>query len=159
MSSVKSVVPVNSSEMAAWVQAFGSIGAILGAVWVASNQRRAQEKDALARSHLVESHVRLLAERALRAVDIQYKDNANLMSKLNLISGLTHSLDSINLLDLPSLALLEPVSTLRDALRGLEEGMRQAQKDTILAYWISSAEAITFIALVAVSSRNILEVK
>lgn len=44
MTSVKSIVPVTSSEMAAWVQAFGSIGAIIGAVWISMQHHRKEEE-------------------------------------------------------------------------------------------------------------------
>ncbi len=151
------VVNIGSSELASWVQAIGSIAAILIAVWVASSQRRAQLQDEKARSQLVECHVRSLAERSKRAVTIQSRERINLKSSLNLISGLRHSLDNINLLDLPSVQLLEPVSTLRDALRGLEGGMLEAESDKILDFWMDTPTAALWISLATVSANQVLK--
>lgn len=157
MTSVKSIVPVTSSEMASWVQAFGSIAAILIAIWVASSQRRVQQKDEQARVKLIESHVRSLAERSKRAVAVENMKSKNMGSTLSLLTGLCHSLDSINLLSLPSARLLEPVSTLRDALRALEGGMREADSKSFLNVWAGLPTAITWIALVVVSADQILD--
>ena len=44
MTSVNSIVPVTSSEIAAWVQALGSIGAIIGAVWISVQHHRKEEE-------------------------------------------------------------------------------------------------------------------
>lgn len=157
MTSVESIVPVSSSEMASWVQAFGSIAAILIAIWVASSQRRAQQKDERAKAKLIESHVKSLAERSNRAVTIQSREPINLKASLNLITGLRHSLDSINLLDLPSVKLLEPVSTLRDALRGLEGGMREADAGGYLNAWVAMPAAAVWISLAKASANQVLQ--
>lgn len=151
------VAEIGSSELASWVQAIGSIAAILIAIWVASSQRRAQLQDGKARSQLLERHVRSLAERSKRAVTIQSRERINLKSSLNLISGLRHSFDSINLLDLPSVSLLEPVSTLRDALRGLEGGMLEAESDNILSVWMDTPTAALWMSLATVSANQVLE--
>ncbi|TRO31739.1 hypothetical protein EQ845_22315 [Pseudomonas putida] len=142
--------------LASWVQAFGAIAALLIAIWVASSQRRSQERLERERAKLIESHVRSLAERSKRAVAVENMKSSSMGSTFSLITGLSHSLDSINLLSPPSTRLLEPVSTLRDSMRALEGGMRQSDSDGYLHAWIRQPAAITLISLVVVSADQIL---
>ncbi|WP_369991250.1 hypothetical protein [Pseudomonas xanthosomatis] len=142
---------------ASWVQALGSIAALLIAIWVASSQRRSQERLEHERAKLIENHVRSLAERSKRAVALENLNSGNFGSTLSLVEGLSHSLDSINLLSLPSAKLLEPVSTLRDAMRALEGGMRQSNADGYYNVWIKQPGSVIWLALVVASADQILK--
>ncbi|WP_404483480.1 hypothetical protein ABWL43_18405 [Pseudomonas sp. HT11] len=145
--------------LASWVQAFGSIAALGIAIWVASSQRRAQMRADRDKSKLMLSLVKTLAARSRRAVEFSSKERINLLASLNLIRGLSHSLDKIDLLLLPSIEVIGPICTLRDSLRTLEAGMSEADKQQYLATWLTLNEAPLLVALVVSSSKQIAELK
>lgn len=145
--------------LASWVQAFGSIAALGIAIWVASSQRRAQMKADREKSKLMLSLVKTLAARSRRAMEFGSKERINLLASLNLIRGLSHSLDKIDLLLLPSIEVIDPICTLRDSLRALEAGMSEADKQQYLSTWLTLTEAPLWVALVVSSSKQIAELK
>ena len=145
--------------LASWVQAFGSIAALGIAIWVGSSQRRAQMKADREKSKLMLSLVKTLAARSRSAVEFGSKERINLLASLNLIRGLTHSLDKIDLLLLPSIEVIDPICTLRDSLRALEAGMSEADKQHYLSTWLTFPEAPMWVALVVSSSKQIAELK
>ncbi|MCU0121804.1 hypothetical protein N8H74_26390 [Pseudomonas sp. B2M1-30] len=82
------LVSLNSNELASWVQAFGSIAAILAAVWIAGRESRlrktteAQERvEAMIRVVNVVEHTAIAAKNALEAITA----NGNLP---DLVSGM-----------------------------------------------------------------------
>jgi hypothetical protein len=55
------------SDWAAWVQAFGSVGAILGAIWIANTETRRRKRDAQALAHVTIAAISL---RVVRVADV-----------------------------------------------------------------------------------------
>ncbi|PIF47818.1 hypothetical protein CLU80_0038 [Pseudomonas sp. 29] len=145
--------------LSSWVQAFGSIAALGIAIWVASSQRRAQMKADIEKSKLMLSLVKTLADRSRRAVEFGSKERINLLASLNLIRGLSHSLDKIDLPLLPSIEVIDPICTLRDSLRALEAGMSEADKQQYLPTWLTLTEATLWVALVVSSAKQIEQLK
>jgi len=141
--------------LASWVQAFGSISALGIAIWIASSQRHAQLKADKEKSRLIVSLVVTLAGRAARAVVFESKDVSSIRANLNLITGLCHTLDAVDLMQLPRAELIEPICTLRDSLRALEAGMSDADKQQCLPTWLTLPEATLWVALVVSSSKQI----
>ncbi|MFP3369233.1 hypothetical protein [Pseudomonas sp. SIMBA_068] len=145
--------------LASWVQAIGSIGAIGIAIWIASSQRRAEARADRAKSKLVLDLIKTVAARADRAVSNDSVSSMTLNGHLNLIAGLYTTLEKIDLLNLPAENMLEPMCNLRDALRALEAGMREAQRKEYLATWLSQGEAILWKALVKTAAKQIAGLK
>lgn len=141
--------------LASWLQAFGSIAALGIAIWVASSQRRAQLKADKEKSKLLLSLVVTLAGRAERAVVFKSKEISSVRANLNLITGLCHTLDAVDLMQLPRVELIEPICTLRDSLRALKAGMSEADKQQYLPTWLTLPEATLWVALVITSSKQI----
>ena len=145
--------------LASWVQAFGSIAALGIAIWIASSQRRAQLRADKEKSKLLLGLVVTLAERANRAVVFTSREASNIRANLNLITGLCHTLYGFDLMQLPSVEMIEPVCTLRDSLRALEAGMKDADKQQYLATWLTMPEATLWVALVVSSSKQIAKLR
>lgn len=144
---------------ASWVQALGAIAALGIAIWIASSQRRAQLKADKAKAQLTVEILKSLASRAARAVVFKSTERISLEGNLNLIRGLSISLDQLDLTSLPRPELLDPLCTLRDALRALEAGMREAQRQQYLDTWLTTQTACLWVALVISSAKQISEIE
>jgi len=55
--------PTSSQDLAAWVQAVGSIAAIIGAFWIANTQTRQKKNDDLLRAQMVASAISVRLQR------------------------------------------------------------------------------------------------
>ncbi len=105
--------------LSSWVQAVGSILAILVAVWIASSQRREQLRNEQRKFDRDCEFLKVVARSAMWAAkpnpsEISARDAAR---KLIGISSIFRNID---LTGLPDASLVEPVSTIRDALQAAE---------------------------------------
>lgn len=121
--------------LASWVQAVGSILAILFAVMVASSQKREQLKNDRRKFKLQCEFLIVISERALRAAqpnqaEISARDAASMLV------GVCSIFKNIDLISLPDISLIEPVSTMRDALQGAESAI--ANEPRVELYFGSS---------------------
>lgn len=146
---------LSSSELASWVQAIGSITAIAAAVLISSSQRREQINAEKLRVELQLEMINTLAQRADRAVPFGSTAAINLQSSKNIIIGLRFSFEAINLVSLPDASLVEPICTIRDALRAIEAGIAASERSGQFAVYSSSAEFFVWVALVKASSKAI----
>lgn len=121
--------------LASWVQAVGSILAILVAVRIASGQQRQQLKNEQRKFALDCEFLKVISARALRAAtpnppEISAHDAARMLV------GVSSVFKNIDLMGLPDASLVEPVSTIRDALQAAESSM--AKEPRIELYFGSS---------------------
>lgn len=145
--------------VASWVQAVGSVGAIGIAIWIASSQRRSQIRSERKKEKLVLDLIKTIAVRADRIVSNMSASSMTLSGQMNLITGLCVSLEKIDLLNLPAENMLEPTCNLRDAMRALEAGMREAQRQQYLSTWLRMGEAIMWKAMVKTAAKQIADLK
>jgi len=143
--------------VASWVQAVGSVGAIGIAIWIASSQRRSQVRSEKEKAKLVLDLIKTVAGRADRAVSNESVSSMTLNAHMNLITGLCATLEKIDLLNLPAENMLEPTCNLRDAMRALEAGMREAQRQQYLPTWLGMGEAILWKAMVKTAAKQIAD--
>ncbi|MCU7217570.1 hypothetical protein [Pseudomonas sp. VE 196-7] len=146
---------LNRSEVASWVQAVGSVLAIIAAAIIASSQRREQLEREEVRKAVHMRTIRVLSWRARRAVAFQVNSALAIHSSANIISGLRLSFESLSLLDLPSPELVEPISTIRDALRALEIGLADAKINSSLTQYVRLQECNLWVALVESAGKVI----
>lgn len=78
---------------------------------------------------------------------------------MNLITGLCATLEKIDLLNLPAENMLEPTCNLRDSMRALEAGMREAQRQQYLPTWLGMGEALLWKAMVKAAAKQIADLK
>jgi len=141
--------------LASWVQAVGSIAAILAAIKIASSQRREQILNDAQRKETQRQTINVLANRAARGVKLLPNSELSLVSSANIISGLRLSFESVQLVDLPDPKLVEPISTIRDSLRALEAGFREASKSGSLMRYAVTDECCLWVALVISAAKMI----
>jgi hypothetical protein len=146
---------LNSAEVASWVQAVGSVLAIIAATRIASGQRREQLEREETRKAVHMRTIRVLSWRARRAVVFKVNSDLAIHSSANIISGLRLSFESLSLLDLPSPELVEPISTIRDALRALETGLNDAKINRSLTQYVCLQECTLWVALVEAAGKVI----
>jgi len=73
---------VNSSELAAWVQAIGSIAAVVGAAWIAGRQSREAEQRARSEVEGLKKSAAILISYAAQRIDLIAK-SADVQLKAN----------------------------------------------------------------------------
>jgi len=145
----------SSEQLAAWVQAVGSVAAILAAIRIASGQRREQLFNEAQRKETQRQTINVLTERARRGVVFVPNSELSLMSSLAIVTGLRKSFESIALLDLPDPKLVEPISTIRDSLRALEVGLSESSKTGSLMRYVVTQECCLWVALIITASKKI----
>ncbi|MBA6058121.1 hypothetical protein [Pseudomonas juntendi] len=118
---------LGSDEIAAWVQAIGSVAAIVAATLIAGSQaRREQERSDRADAVALEALI-VLAERSVHAVKrLHEKQRPNHRSGEDVayVTACYESFVKIDLLTLPSTAALEQVMIIRS---NLEVALQQAE--------------------------------
>ena len=109
----------NHPGLSSWVQAVGSILAILVAVRVASSQRREQLKNEQRKFDRDCEILKVVARQAVWATkpspsEISARDAARELLRMSSV------FNNIDLMGLPDASLIEPVSTIRETLRAIE---------------------------------------
>ncbi|KTB99485.1 hypothetical protein AO387_21310 [Pseudomonas syringae ICMP 11168] len=116
-----------TSEMAAWVQAIGSVAAILAAISIASRQSRAAVTDKLERDRVVLEAIITLSERAGDTVKRLYeKTSPNSISAEHLayVQASYKEFLIVDLLSLPNVSIFNQVMIVRN---NLEAALQQAE--------------------------------
>jgi len=141
--------------LASWLQAAGSILAILAAIRIASSQRREQIRNDSQRREIQRQTINVLAKRAARGVKLLPDSELSLIGSANIISGLRLSFESVQLIELPDPKLVEPISTIRDSLRALEAGFSEASKRGSLMRYAVTDECCLWVALIVSAAKMI----
>lgn len=105
--------------LSSWVQAVGSILAILVAVRIASSQRREQLRNEQRKFDRDCEFIKVVSSRAMWAAKPNPSESSALDAARMLI-GVSSVFKNIDLMGLPDASLVEPVSTIRDALQAAE---------------------------------------
>ncbi len=109
----------NHPGLSSWVQAVGSILAILVAVWIASSQRREQLRNEQRKFDRDCEFLKVVARSAMWAAKPNPSEISARDAARKLI-GISSIFKTIDLMGLPDASLVEPVSTIRDALQAAE---------------------------------------
>ncbi|MDY7565826.1 hypothetical protein QN400_10695 [Pseudomonas sp. RTC3] len=139
--------------LASWVQALGSILAILVAVRVASSQKREQLKNERIRFERDCEFLKVISDRALRAAkpnpaEITVRDAARMLV------GVSSIFKKIDLMSLPHASLIEPVSTIRDALQAAESSIEGEPR---IELYFGSSEHDKWYRLIFLARNRLLE--
>ncbi|RMV74740.1 hypothetical protein ALP05_01757, partial [Pseudomonas caricapapayae] len=116
-----------TSEMAAWVQAIGSVAAILAAISIAGRQTRAASTDKLERDRVVLEAIIALSERAGYAVKRLYEKtspNSRSAEDVAYVQASYQAFLSVDLLSLPNVSIFDQVMIVRS---NLEVALQQAE--------------------------------
>ena len=143
--------------LASWLQAFGSIFAIFVAIWIASGQHRKQVRAEREKDVRAYDMIKVLAARATRAVNIAGANPFMIENCAVQILGLRKTFESINTLSLPHASLVEPISTIKDALQNLDTDLSAAKRDSRTMDYVTSEACMLWIALVMAASKQIDE--
>ncbi|MDF7793564.1 MULTISPECIES: hypothetical protein [Pseudomonas] len=106
-------------EMAAWVQAVGSVAAILAAISIASRQSREALTDKLERDRVVLEAIIALSERAGHAVKRLYEKtspNSRSAEDVAYVQASYQAFLSIDLISLPNVSIFDQVMIVRSNL-------------------------------------------
>jgi len=132
---------LGSNEIAAWVQAIGSVAAIVAATLIAGSQaRREQARSESADAVALEALI-VLAERSAHAVKRlheKHRPNHPSGEDIAYVTACYEAFIKIDLLTLPSVAALEQVMIIRS---NLEVALQQADKVEQLLYAPAQLEA------------------
>ncbi|WP_440972962.1 hypothetical protein [Pseudomonas koreensis] len=140
--------------LASWVQAVGSILAILVAVRVASSQKREQLRNERTKFERDCEFLRVISDRALRAAK---PDPSNMSARdaARTLIGVSSIFQKIDLMSLPHAYLIEPISTIRDALQAAESSIRAEPK---IELYFESAEHDKWYMLIFLARNRLIEV-
>lgn len=140
----------SGSTVAAWVQAVGSVAAILVASEIASRQGREQAAAARNKNLVVFDGLTQLAHRAERVGEGLPKSSITrtLGMSLSLYTGLKRNFESIDILALPVPELVDPVCTIRDSLQRLEADLGAAITEGFHEKYLSERQYATDVALI-----------
>lgn len=149
----------SGSTVAAWVQAVGSVAAILVASEIASRQGREQAEASNNRNLVVFDGLGQLAQRAVRVGDSLHTSiiTGTLEMSLSLYSGLKRNFDSIDILSLPVPELVDPVCTIRDSLQRLERDVSFAVATGIQEKYLLERRYAIDVGLIIWAKNQIVE--
>lgn len=142
--------------LASWVQAVGSIIAILVAVRVASSQRREQLRNERTKFQRDCEFLKVISDRALRAAKPDPSDMSARDAARTLI-GVSSIFRKIDLMSLPHASLIEPVSTIRDALQAAELAIEGEPR--IELYFGSAEHNKWYMAIFLARNRALEEIR
>lgn len=113
--------------LASWVQAVGSVAAILVAIYIASGQTRKAGRDKREQDRVVLEGLIVMAERAGHAVKRLYEQtspNKSSAEDMAYVQASYQAFISINMLSLPTIAIFTEVMKVRN---NLEVALQQAE--------------------------------
>ncbi|WP_095190008.1 hypothetical protein [Pseudomonas sp. Irchel 3E19] len=151
----------SGSTVAAWVQAVGSVAAILVASEIASRQGREQAEMSNNKNLVIFDGLGQLAQRAVRVGDGLHTSTitGTLEMSLSLYSGLKRNFDSIDILALPVPELVDPVCTIRDSLQRLERDVSFAVATGIQEKYLLERRYAIDVALIIWAKGQIVEAR
>ena len=141
--------------LASWVQAVGSIGAIFVAIGIASGQHRKLVRAEREKDIRVYEMIKILSDRAARAVNLVDANPFMIENCSVQILGLRKTFESINTLSLPHAGLVEPISTIKDALQNLDTDLFNAKREGRLMDYVTSETCTLWTSLVLAASIQI----
>jgi len=149
---------LNGSTMAAWVQAVGSVAAILVATEVASRQSREQTEAVRIAKVVVCDGLMSLTQRAIRVGEGLSQPSApdSIKMSLGLYAGLRKSFEEVDILALPSPDLIDPVCTIRDSLLRLEENIGAAISGAKIDHYLLDRKYAIDVALILCARDQII---
>lgn len=149
-----------SPDWPSWVQAAGSVLAILVAVRIASSQARQQQAAAHRKDVVAVKALQVLSERAFRICEgmINYDPQKHELTGASLVPGLRKSFEDINILDLPEPELIDSVCTIRDSMFDIQKRLVDCESMENRIVYASSDRFYTQIALVMVATNSIINV-
>jgi len=139
--------------LASWVQSVGSILAIFVAVWIASSQKREQLRNERRKFEIDCEFLKVVSDRAIRAVKLN-PAVTSVYDAARMLIGVAAIFDKIDLMSLPDASLVEPISTIRDALQAAESSLSREPRPEV---YFSSREHDKWSALVVAGHRRVLE--
>ncbi|QJI38266.1 hypothetical protein [Pseudomonas sp. ADAK13] len=149
-----------SPDWPSWVQAVGSVLAILVAVRIASSQARQQQAAAHRKDVVAVKALQVLSERAFRICEgmINYNPQEQELTGASLVPGLRKSFEDISILDLPEPALIDSVCTIRDSMFDIQKWLVDCENMNDRIAYANSQRFYTQITLVMVSTNSIINV-
>lgn len=142
--------------LASWVQAVGSILAILVAVRVASSQKREQLRNERTKFERDCEFLKVISDRALRAAKPNPTDSSARDAARTLI-GVSSIFQKIDLMSLPHAYLIEPISTIRDALQAAESSIKAEPK--VELYFGSAEHQKWYMTIFLARNRALEEIR
>ena len=89
---LSSLVPGNSSELAAWVGAIGAVGAVIAAIWIMNRQHLESEKRLLdERAHLAAKEAQDRRDRLVNCLSVGGYTAAGIISSLDMLKSTADS--------------------------------------------------------------------
>jgi hypothetical protein len=131
--------PVTSADYAGWVQAFGSIGAILYAVSIASSQRRdTDRRDIMLRSSrlaavrgMTEHAVGVVEGAAIALLDRNLSENYVANYDAATFDEAFRMLQQIPMLDLGTVGAVEGVTLIKNAVNAMRADLAMLHKNSL----------------------------